>query len=419
MRSVASKLSLPLRFAAGIVLAFLAAMLVFELVMRPQLGDLGLIALFLSFTSVITLLIGYLAYRLGWMSQAPSLRWALFGTYALSSVITFINVWLTARLMFVSQHDLLLGTILLFFASGIAMALGYFFSETLSRRLMILNKTTGEIRQGGLGARVEIGGNDEIAQLGEAFNAMLEQLEIAERRQQELDALRRDLIAWVSHDLQTPLASVRAIVEALADGMVSDSAVRQRYLGTAKRDIQSLSRLIDDLFQLAQLDAGGLILDLQPNSLSDLISDTLESFSALAKERDITIEGKVESGIDLVVMDVERIGRVLTNLLGNALRHTPNGGRVWITANRLAQDVSVVVADNGEGFNPADLPHLFERFYRGEKSRSRATGGVGLGLAIAKGFVEAHGGHINAELVPEGGSRFVISLPAASAVPST
>jgi signal transduction histidine kinase len=419
MRFATNRMSLPFRFTMGIVLVFLAALLVFYLVMRPQVADLRLMALFLSITSVITLLIGYFAYRLGWMSRAPSLRWALFGTYTLSSIVTFINVWLTARLMFVSQHDLLLGTILLLFASGIAMILGYFFSETLSHRLMILHKTTSDIRQGGLGARVEIEGNDEIAELGEAFNAMLAQLERAESRQKELDALRRDLIAWVSHDLQTPLASIRAIVEALADGMVEDSAIRQRYLATAKRDIQSLSHLIDDLFELAQLDAGGLMLDLHPNSLSDLISDTLESFSALAKERDITIDGEVENGIGLVVLDVERIGRVLTNLLGNAMRHTPRGGKVWITANRSARGVSMVVADNGEGLNPDDLPHLFDRFYRGEKSRSRATGGVGLGLAIAKGFVEAHGGHITAELVPEGGSRFVITLPEVKAMPLT
>lgn len=399
------------RLALGILLVLLLGLITFYAVMQPQLGDLKLMALFLSITSVITLLAGYLAYRLRLIGQVPSLRWALFGTYVISSILSFINVWLTARLMFFDSHDLLLGTVLLLFASGIAMTLGYFFTETLAQRVMLLNKTAREIRRGGLGARVEIEGRDEIAELGHAFNAMLEQLESADRKQKELDRLRRDLIAWVGHDLQTPLASIRAIVEALADGVVDDPDTHQRYLRTAKRDVLALSNLIDDLFELAQLDAGGLTLDVQLNSLSDLLSDTLESFSTLAGERGVTLKGEIEEGIDPVPMDAKRIGRVLNNLVSNALRHTPRGGIVQLCARRGDGPIEVEVSDTGEGFSPGDLPHLFERFYRGEKSRSRTTGGVGLGLAIAKGFVEAHGGQIKASLVPEGGARFVVTLP--------
>jgi signal transduction histidine kinase len=387
-------------------------LITFYTVMQPQIADLKLMALFLSITSIITLLAGYLAYRLRWIGRAPSLRWALFGTYVISSILTFVNVWLTARLMFFDNHDLLLGTVLLLFASGIAMTLGYFFTETLAQRVMLLSKTAREIRKGGLGARVEIEGRDEIAELGHAFNAMLEQLESAIHKQKELDALRRDLIAWVGHDLQTPLASIQAIIEALADGVVDDPDTRHRYLRTAKRDVLALSSLIDDLFELAQLDAGGLTLDVQLNSLSDLLSDTLESFGTLAAERAVMLKGEIEEGIDSVPMDVKRIGRALNNLVSNALRHTPAGGAVHLYARRANGAIEVAVSDTGEGFSPEDLPHLFERFYRGEKSRSRATGGVGLGLAIARGFVEAHGGQIRAGLNPEGGACFVMALPA-------
>jgi signal transduction histidine kinase len=230
-------------------------------------------------------------------------------------------------------------------------------------------------------------------------------------KQKELETLRRDLIAWVGHDLQTPLASVRAIVEALADDIVDDPATRTRYLNSAKHDIQALSHLIDDLFELAQLDAGGLQLELQPNSLSDLISDTLESFSARADELRISLTGEIEENIDPVQMDANRIGRVLNNLISNSLRHTPSEGTIHLLAKTTEGAVEVEVRDTGEGFSQEDLPHLFERFYRGEKSRSKATGGVGLGLAIAKGLVEAHGGTIQAELLPEVGARFVFSLP--------
>ena len=403
--------SLSLRFVAGVLLAMALALGVFYLVMRPQQSDLGLMALFLTVTSAVTLLAGYTAYRSGWISRAPSLRWALLATYVLSSLLTFLNVWLTARLMFVSQHDLLLATVLLLFASGIAIALGAFFSEALSRRITALNETVQEVSEKGLGPRAEVTGGDEIAQLAQAFNHMAGQLEDTARKQQELEALRRDLIAWTGHDLQTPLASIRAIVEALADGVVDDPETNKRYLQTAKREIGALSSLIDSFFELATLDAGGLELDLTMNSLSDLISDTLESFSALAQEKGVQLAGEAGRGIDPVMMDTQRIGRVLNNLVGNALRHTPPGGEVFVSAQSEGTLVTVLVRDSGPGLEESDLPFVFDSFYRGEKSRSRKTGGAGLGLAIAKGFVEAHGGEMMTRSAPEGGAAFQFSLP--------
>ena len=182
--------------------------------------------------------------------------------------------------------------------------------------------------------------------------------------------MRRDLIAWAGHDLRTPLASVRAIVEALADGVVEDPDTVQRYLRTAQRDILSLSALIDDLFELSQLDTGGLQLAQRPNSLADLVSDTIESFSTLAAQRQVTLTGEVAAGVDPVVLDGGKIGRVLANLVGNALRHTPSGGAVRIEVSRPGDKVIVRVCDTGEGIPPADLPHVFKRFYRGEKSRN-------------------------------------------------
>lgn len=399
------------RLFLAIFLVFALALTIFYLVMQPRREDLELMALFLTATSVITLSVGYVAYRAGWLSRTPSLRWALLGTFLISNLLIFLNVWLTASLMFVSEHDLLLGTILLGFASGIALALGYFFTESLMRRITNLRGTVRQVQGGALSARAEIEGRDEIAELAGSFNSMVAEMEDTIAKQKELETLRRDLIAWVGHDLQTPLASVRAIVEALADDVVDDPATRTRYLNSAKHDIQALSHLIDDLFELAQLDAGGLHLELQPNSLSDLISDTLESFSARADELRISLTGEIEENIDPVQMDANRIGRVLNNLISNSLRHTQSEGRIHLLAKTTAGTVEVEVQDTGEGFSEDDLPHLFERFYRGEKSRSKATGGAGLGLAIAKGLVEAHGGTIRAELLPKTGSRFVFTLP--------
>jgi len=254
-------------------------------------------------------------------------------------------------------------------------------------------------------------GQDEIAALAGAFNQMALQLEAAAAKQREVERLRSDLIAWVGHDLQTPLASIRAILEALADGMVDDPASVKRYLETAQRDVRSLSLLIDDLFQMAQIDAGGLRLERAPAALSDLISDTLESFSALAARQGVKLEGSAEADVDPVLMDTPRVGRVLNNLVNNALRHTPSGGSVEVRALRTARGVEVVVADTGEGIRAEDMDFVFERFYRGEKSRSRATGGAGLGLAISRGIIEAHGGEIRLESDPGAGARFTFFLP--------
>jgi signal transduction histidine kinase len=402
---------LTLRFTASVLLAMAVALGLFYLLMQPRQIDLGLMAFFLTITSLITLIAGYLAYRLDWISRAPSLRWALLATYILSSALTFLNVWLTARLMFVSQHDLILATILLLFATGIAVALGSFFSATLGKRIHALNQTVREISEKDLDVRAEVDGRDEIAELASAFNEMASRLEAASQRQQEMENYRRDLVAWVGHDLQTPLASMRAIIEALADDMVHDPETRNRYLLTAKREIQALSGLIDDLFQLAQLDAGGIELLREANSLSDLISDTVESFSVIASEKQVTLSGEVQRDVDPVMMDAKRIGRVLDNLVGNAIRHTTGGGSISVIARRMKQAIEIEVRDTGEGLDPEDIPYLFDRFYRGDKSRNRATGGVGLGLAIAKGFVEAHHGTIYAETVPDGGARFVFTLP--------
>jgi len=402
--------SLPLRFALGVIVIVALSLLIFNLVMHPPMNDIALMAGFLSITAVISGLAGYGTYRLGWLERSPTLRWTLLGVYALSSVLTFLNVWLTARLMFASPHDLQLATVLLLFAGGIAMALGYFLSSTLTDRISLLDQAAQRIAAGDLQARVPVRGRDELSALARTFNQMAEKLQAVARQQEELDTLRRDLVAWAGHDLQTPLASVRAIVEALADDMVEDEETRLRYLRTAQRDILALSALIDDLFQMAQLDAGGLQLDKQATSLSDLISDTLESFSALAARQQVRLHGSVQPGVDPVSSDARQIGRVLNNLLGNALRHTPEGGSVEVRAARQGRLVRVEVIDSGEGISAQDLPHVFERFYRGEKSRSRSTGGSGLGLAIARGLVEAHGGQIGVESSPQN-TRFYFTIP--------
>lgn len=404
---------MPARLAIGIILILAISLGFFKLLMAPPLNELGLMALFLGITAFVSALAGYIAYRFGWINRSPTLRWTLLGGYALASALTFFNVWFSAQLMFASQHDLLLAIVLLVFASGMAMALGYFLSSTVTERIHLLKGAAEKLAKGDLNTRVPIQGRDEVATLATTFNQMAEQLQAADKKQRELESLRRDLIAWVSHDLQTPLTSMRAILEALSDGVVDEPEMVKRYLHTAQRDVRSLSALIDDLFHMAQLDAGGFPLNRAEASLNDLISDTLESFSELAYRESITLEGVVESNVDPVMMDTQAIGRALNNLIGNALRHTSAGGKVNVFARRTGKGVEVTVSDTGDGIRAEDMPRIFERFYRGEKSRNRGTGGAGLGLAIARGIVRAHGGDIRVESdgAPGRGARFTFHIP--------
>jgi signal transduction histidine kinase len=406
-----SKISMPARLIVGIVLIIAISLGIFTLVMSPPSNELALMALFLGITAFISALAGYAAYRFGWINLSPTLRWTLLGGYVLASVLTFFNVWFSAQLMFTSRHDLLLAIVLLLFAGGIAMILGYFFSSTVTERIMSLQRAAEKLAEGDLQTRVPINGRDELSALANTFNQMAEQLEVADQKKRELETMRRDLVAWASHDLQTPLASMRAILEALSDGVVDEPDMVKRYLNTAQRDVMSLSALMDDLFQMSQLDAGGFPLNRAPASLGDLLSDTLESFSELAYRESIKLEGNVAADVDPVVMDTQAIGRVLNNLISNALRHTSAGGEIDVHARRIAGGVEVTVHDTGEGIPAQDVPHIFERFYRGEKSRNRGTGGAGLGLAIAQGIVRAHGGAIRVESHVGKGTQFTFTIP--------
>jgi len=412
MNSTRSQPSMPLQFLLSVLFIVAISLGIFTLVMLPPMKELGLMALYLSVTALVSALVGYVAYRLGWINFSPALRWTLLGGYALASVLTFFNVWFSAQMMFASEHDLLLAIVLLVFAGGMAMVLGYFLSSTVTERIHLLKAASEQLAQGDLQARVSVSGRDEVATLATTFNRMAAQLQTADQKQRELESLRRDLIAWVSHDLQTPLTSIRAILEAISDGVVEDPDTVKRYLNTAQRDVQNLSALIDDLFQMAQLDAGGFPLNSVEASLSDLLSDTLESFTQLARQSEITLEGEVDSDVDPVCMDTQAIGRVLNNLLGNALRHTPPQGHVRVRVHRSAGGVEVTVSDTGAGIRAEDLPHIFERFYRGDASRSRSRGaGAGLGLAIARGIVQAHGGEIRVESQNGKGTQFTFMIP--------
>lgn len=405
------RLAPPITFALGIVGVLITAVVTIEVVMRPPAEDLNVIISYMIISSLGSLGAGYVLYRLGWWRWSGHIFYTLTFGVVIQAIVVFFNVWLTARSMLINQHDLDLTSMLLLFGIGIGIAFGAFASASLTQRIMHLRQAARLIAAGDLSTRVAVKGHDELAELATAFNSMTVQLEASAQKQRELDNMRRDLIAWASHDLRTPLTSIRVVVEALADGVVDNADMRQRYLASLQADVRNMSRMIDDLFEMAQIDAGGLKLELIPCSLHDVISDVLMRMRALAKARHVTLDGHVDPALPLVNIDPPKFERVLVNLIDNAIRHTPDGGRVEVLADRAGENSRLWISDTGDGIDPRDLPFVFDRFYRGDASRSRATGGAGLGLAIAKGIIEAHHGRINVRSELTHGTTFEVLLP--------
>jgi signal transduction histidine kinase len=400
-----------LLFVGSVTLVLILALAVFYGLAQPPTQDLLVLALILSVAAVVSIGLGHGASRFGWIHRSPRLRWTLIAGNALTLGLVFLSVWVTAQLMFVNAHDLALATVLLIFAAGIATSLEYFLSTSLTQRITALNRAAQEIAEGNLDARAPVTGRDELAELAQAFNRMAAQLETAEEQQRKLEGLRRELVTWVGHDLRTPVTSIRVVVEALADGVVEDPVTVERYLQTAQHHIRSLSQLLDDLFDVVQIDAEGMRLERSRTSVRDLISDALESFSALAARERVKLEGSTEPGMAPVNVDVPKIERVLVNLLHNAIRHTPEDGVVHVSGEPAANGVRIEVRDTGEGIAADELRHVFKRFHRVGKERYRSGNGAGLGLAIAKGIVEAHGGDIGIESTVGEGTTVWFTLP--------
>lgn len=387
-------------------------------------GDLQLLAQIMIVSEITSLTLGWGIYRLSQRQRFASIQLKITLTFVLGLGVVLLNILFVSMQMFINKHDSTLLLILLAFAALVALGFGQLMARSITRGLGQLAASASKIAQGNLSERARVDSGDEVQKVADAFNHMVEQLDDVQSREKEMENARRALVAAVSHDLRTPLTSMRAMIEAINDGVVSDEAEVQRYLALTQSEIQNLSRLADDLFELTQLDAGARIWTKEPGSLRDLISDTLEAMRAQAAERNVTLSGEVDPMIDPVAMNSLKIQRVLSNLIQNAICHTPAQGLVNVSA-QLCDDgrVQVKIQDTGEGIALEDLEKIFEPFYRGEKSRVRNpttslrsaqdvySSGSGLGLAIAKGFVEAHGGSIGVESHVGTGSTFWFRLP--------
>jgi signal transduction histidine kinase len=333
--------------------------------------------------------------------RLPTLRLQLAGLGLLSVVVPLAAVVLSGLVMFQSGHDL---TILAVAAASatVALVVALALARSISRGLQPLVRAASDLAGGDLGARAPAPATSELAELARAFNTMAARIE-------ELFDARTQLVAYASHDLRTPLASMQAMIEALEDGL----AEPEHYLGPLRDQVRALGILVDDLFELARIDAGALTLELHTEPLSGVVRTCVRGLEAAARARRVTIEADCADGVTALCAP-ETVERVLFNLITNALRHTPSDGSVAVRVRPLATEVEVAVEDTGEGLEPESIRHMFDRFWRGDRARTGGRGGAGLGLAIARGLVEAQGGRIWAENRPGGGARVCFTLPASA-----
>ncbi|MCP4537358.1 MAG: HAMP domain-containing protein [Chloroflexi bacterium] len=284
---------------------------------------------------------------------------------------------------------------------GFTLLVGLFLSRGMGRPLSNLTAATRSVAAGHLDVRVPDHYPGEMGELAAAFNRMAEELARA-------DELRRNLTADVAHELRTPLSVIRGKLEGVLDGVYPNTS---EHLEPVLEEVELLTHLVEDLRLLALTEAGQLTLEKQPMDVGDLLRDAHVNFGPQASDRDVTLALDLPVELPKVLADRRRISQVLGNLLTNALRHTPEGGCVTLSAEPGEGVVTVMVADTGAGIPPEHLPYVFERFWRGNKARTRNGGRTGLGLAIAKHLVEAHGGEISVESVPGKGSKFRFTLP--------
>jgi two-component system, OmpR family, sensor histidine kinase BaeS len=287
-------------------------------------------------------------------------------------------------------------------ATAAALVVSVFTARRIGQPVMALTDASRQVAAGDYHHRVPVDGQDELGQLGHAFNRMAEELEQTEAR-------RIELIGNVAHELRTPLASIRSTTEGLVDGVLpADAEVFLRI----QSEVARLQRLVRDLEELSRAEAHQIALEMHSTDLGDLVRTAAAHLEPQFADKGVSLEVRVAADLPRVYADAGRLMQVFTNVLGNALQYTPVGGRVAVRVAGSGRTVSVTVEDTGIGMAAEHLPHVFDRFYRVDKSRSRAGGGSGIGLTIARHLVEAHGGRIEAASPGPGhGSAFTITLP--------
>ena len=362
--------------------------------------------------AIAALVVGLLGLGAGSLLRHRSLRWQL-GLVAVVAVLAVLaGVLAIAQRMLISAHDLEVVTMVTIVAAVVSLIVALALGMAMVRWSKEFQEDVRRVGSGDAPVASRRG-PAELQALSAELSSANDRLAEARVREARLEESRRELVSWVSHDLRTPLAGMRAMAEALEDGMAADP---QRYYGQIRSEVDRMVLMVDDLFELSRIQAGSLTLDPQPVLVSDLVSEAIAAAEPVARSRGVHLDGGVESGLQ-VLGDPAGLSRVLANLVLNGIRHTPAGGQVDIFARALPEGIELRVSDQCGGIPEADRERVFEVAWRGEEARTptddNPTGArAGLGLAIVKGIVEAHQGAVSVvDRHGPAGCQFVVQLP--------
>jgi signal transduction histidine kinase len=337
-----------------------------------------------------------------------SLRQRYLAIAAVGTVVALGNLFALAQAMFVSAHAATVLAVVLTYSSGAGLAAAFASARSSASALDHMTRTAEIIGGGDMSARVgALEAGPELDRLASTIDQMAGRLEAVRDQEQRIEQTRRDLITAVSHDLRTPLANLRAMVEAIDDRVVTDPPTMHRYVADMRRAVGQLSTLVNDLFEMVQVDAGTIEAEADRASLDDVVASAVATVEAEAARKGVLLATDVQ-GTE-AAMCSPHVTRVLQNLLVNAVRHTPADGTIRIGGRRDPDGVWLVVEDTGEGISEEDLPHVFDPFFRADAARS--GDGAGLGLALAERIVHALGGTIEVDSLPNRGARFDVMLP--------
>ncbi|MEC0206970.1 HAMP domain-containing sensor histidine kinase [Paenibacillus lautus] len=291
----------------------------------------------------------------------------------------------------------------------------YILARVITRRILLplkeLNAAAEQIMNGNLNIEIRNRNHDEMDRFSSAFDVMRARLKESLDRQAAYERSRNELIANISHDLRTPITSIRGYVEGLQDGIARDEQKVARYLAVIKNKTDQLDRLIEDLFQYSQLESGQLVLDIRESDSREFLEAMIAPFEMEFHDAAVVLNVERPFPSRSIQVDSDRMAQVFGNMIGNAEKYAGHPVEMRFSAQDEGDQIRIVIKDNGIGIAEEDLPYLFDRFYRGEKSRSRSFGGAGLGLAICKQIVEQHGGHIGVESKAGMGTEFYLLLP--------
>jgi signal transduction histidine kinase len=324
------------------------------------------------------------------------------------AVAAIANLVVLTRQMVVDEHDATTVAVLFVYAGAAGVGAALALARSRTRAIGRLTEGARLLGNGQLDARIgALGAGPELDALARTLDDMAAQLEAAREQERRVEATRRDLVTAVSHDLRTPLANLRAMTEAIDEGVVADETSLRRYVGEMRRSVDRLVCMVDDLFELTQLDASAIEAPTLRASLAEVVASAIEAVEVQASEKRLSLVTDLRGAEGAACSP--RMVRVLQNLLTNAVRHTPADGTIRVEAHRSPRRLEVAVADSGDGIAPEDLDRVFEPFFRADPARQGA--GAGLGLTLARRIVEGLGGEISAEGGVEAGARFSVTLP--------